>query len=88
MHPNSTPSIISKISSDAFFPIIQAPINFPFFLLNNILVIPLVEFIDKDLLDNYESTISESNFFPNYEKKKVELESLMSKWEKLTISLN
>jgi len=44
--------------------------------------------IDKDLLDNYESTISESNFFPNYEKKKVELESLMSKWEKLTISLN
>mgnify|MGYP000498163658 FL=1 len=44
--------------------------------------------IDKDLLDNYESTISESNFFPNYEKKKGELESLMSKWEKLTISLN
>ena len=44
--------------------------------------------IDKALLDNYESTISESNFFPNYEKKKVELESLMSKWEKLTISLN
>ena len=28
--------------------------------------------IDKDLLDNYESTISESNFFPNYEKKKGE----------------
>jgi ATP-binding cassette subfamily F protein 3 len=44
--------------------------------------------IDKDLLDNYESTISKSNFFPNYEKKKGELESLMSKWEKLTISLN
>ena len=44
--------------------------------------------IDKALLDNYESTISESNFFPNYEKKKGELESLMSKWEKLTISLN
>ena len=44
--------------------------------------------IDKALLNNYETTITQPNFFPNYEKKKSELESLMSKWEKLTLALN
>jgi ATP-binding cassette subfamily F protein 3 len=44
--------------------------------------------IDNDLLNNYENTISQPNFFPNYEKKKNELDSLMEKWEKLTLSLD
>ena len=43
--------------------------------------------IDNDLLNNYENTISQLNFFPNYEKKKNELDSLMEKWEKITLSL-
>ena len=41
--------------------------------------------IDKALVNNYESTITQPNFFPNYEKKKSELESLMNKWEKLSL---
>ena len=44
--------------------------------------------IDKDLLNDYEKTIAKENFFPNYEKKKNELEDLMEKWEKISISLN
>ena len=44
--------------------------------------------IDDDLLNNYENTISQPNFFPNYEKKKNELDSLMEKWEKITLSLD
>jgi ATP-binding cassette subfamily F protein 3 len=44
--------------------------------------------IDNDLLNNYNSTIAQPNFFPNYEKKKSELESLMNKWEKLSLALN
>jgi ATP-binding cassette subfamily F protein 3 len=44
--------------------------------------------IDNDLLNNYENTISQPNFFPNYEKKKNELDSLMEKWEKITLSLD
>ena len=44
--------------------------------------------IDKDLLNDYEKTIAKENFFPNYEKKKNELEDLMKKWEKISISLN
>ena len=43
---------------------------------------------DNDLLNNYNSTIAQPNFFPNYEKKKSELESLMNKWEKLSLALN
>jgi len=43
--------------------------------------------LDNDLLNNYEKTIEQHNFFPNYEKKKNELETLMKKWEKLTLSL-
>jgi ATP-binding cassette subfamily F protein 3 len=43
--------------------------------------------IDNDLLNNYENTISQLNFFPNYEKKKNELDSLMEKWEKITLLL-
>lgn len=44
--------------------------------------------IDNDLLNDYETTIAQPNFFPSYESKKKELDSLMSKWEKLTLSLN
>ena len=44
--------------------------------------------IDDDLLNNYENTISQPNFFPYYEKKKNELDSLMEKWEKITLSLD
>ena len=44
--------------------------------------------IDKDLLNDYENTIAKENFFPNYEKKKNELEDLMENWEKISISLN
>jgi len=43
--------------------------------------------LDNDLLNNYKKTIEQYNFFPNYEKKKNELETLMRKWEKLTLSL-
>ena len=43
--------------------------------------------IDNDLLNNYENTISQPNFFLNYEKKKNELDSLMEKWEKITSSI-
>ena len=41
--------------------------------------------IDNNLLSDYEKTIAEDNFFPNYEKKKNELEDLMQKWEKISI---
>jgi ATP-binding cassette subfamily F protein 3 len=43
--------------------------------------------IDNNLLSDYEKTIAEDNFFPNYEKKKNELEDLMQKWEKISISI-
>ena len=43
--------------------------------------------LDNDLLNNYEKTIEQHNFFPNYEKKKHEKQTLMKKWEKLTLSL-
>jgi len=41
--------------------------------------------IDKDLEEDYEKTISRDNFFSNYEKKKSDLDSLMKKWEKLSL---
>ena len=43
--------------------------------------------IDNNLISDYEKTIAEDNFFPNYEKKKNELEDLMQKWEKISISI-
>ena len=41
--------------------------------------------IDKDLEEDYEKTISRDNFFSNYEKKKSDLDSLMRKWEQLSL---
>ncbi|MAU64025.1 MAG: glycosyl transferase family 2 [Flavobacteriaceae bacterium] len=46
-----------------------------------------ISLLDKDLLNNYENTIKQDNFFPNYEKKKNELELMMKKWEEITLSL-
>jgi ATP-binding cassette subfamily F protein 3 len=43
--------------------------------------------IDNNLISDYEKTIAKDNFFPNYEKKKNELEDLMQKWEKISISI-
>ena len=45
-----------------------------------------ISIIDKDLHDDYENTISRDNFFTKYEKKKSDLDSLMKKWEKLSLS--
>ena len=44
-----------------------------------------ISIIDKDLEGDYEKTISRDNFFSNYEKKKSDLDSLMKKWEKLSL---
>ncbi len=43
--------------------------------------------IDHELLMNYDTTIAQPNFFNTYQEKKRKLESLMKKWEKLTIEL-
>ena len=40
-----------------------------------------ISIIDKNLIDNYNKTVSQTNFFSNYESKKKELELLMNKWE-------
>ena len=40
-----------------------------------------ISIIDKNLLDNYNKTVSQTNFFSDYESKKKELELLMNKWE-------
>ena len=45
-----------------------------------------ISIIDDNLLNNYEKTISSPNFFVNYEKKKVDLDLLMKKWENLNLS--
>ena len=34
-----------------------------------------------DLEINYEATVAKTNFFDSYQKKKDELEQLMSEWE-------
>ena len=46
-----------------------------------------ISIIDISLENDYEKTIVQNNFFPNYEKKKNELGDLMKKWEDLTIKL-
>ena len=46
-----------------------------------------ITIIDVSLENDYEKTIAQNNFFPNYEKKKNELGDLMKKWEDLTIKL-
>ena len=45
-----------------------------------------ISIIDKDLHDDYEKTISRNNFFTKYEKKTSDSDSLMKKWEKLSLS--
>ena len=45
-----------------------------------------ISIIDDNLLNNYEKTISSTNFFVNYEKKKADLDLLMKKWENLNLS--
>ena len=44
--------------------------------------------IDFDLEINYETTISQTNFFDTYKTKKRDLENLMKKWEKLQLLLD
>ena len=44
-----------------------------------------ISIIDKDLEEDYEKTISRDNFISNYEKKKSDLDSLMKKWEQLSL---
>ena len=44
--------------------------------------------IDFDLEINYETTISQTNFFDIYQAKKRDLENLMKKWEKLQLLLD
>jgi len=43
--------------------------------------------IDHELLMNYDQTIAQPNFFDHYQKKKKRLESLMQKWEELSLLL-
>jgi ATP-binding cassette subfamily F protein 3 len=43
--------------------------------------------IDHDLLMDYDATISQKDFFDNYQKKKKNLEKLMQKWEELSLKL-
>ncbi len=43
--------------------------------------------IDHQLLMNYDQTIAQPDFFDNYQKKKKRLESLMKKWEELTLEI-
>ena len=47
-----------------------------------------ISIIDISLENDYEKTISQNNFFPNYEKKKNDLEDMMKKWEKISMSLD
>ncbi len=42
---------------------------------------------DHDLLMNYDATIAQPHFFDRYQKKKKELERLMSSWESITSDL-
>lgn len=43
--------------------------------------------IDHNLLVDYDATIAEPNFFDGYQAKKKKLETLMQKWEALTIDI-
>ena len=40
--------------------------------------------IDVELQINYDETISQPNFFDNYQQKKNDLDVLMQEWEELT----
>ncbi|MFC4095098.1 ABC-F family ATP-binding cassette domain-containing protein [Euzebyella saccharophila] len=43
--------------------------------------------IDHELLMDYDATIAKPNFFDGYQHKKKDLESLMEKWESITLEL-
>jgi len=43
--------------------------------------------IDHDLLMNYDETIARPDFFDRYHQKKKDLETLMQKWEEITLKL-
>lgn len=43
--------------------------------------------IDVELAINYEATIAQPNFFDSYQKKKKDLENLMSNWEDISQEL-
>ncbi|SIS42308.1 ATP-binding cassette, subfamily F, member 3 [Zobellia uliginosa] len=43
--------------------------------------------IDHQLMMDYDATIAKPNFFDGYQKKKKQLEQLMSKWEDITLEL-
>ena len=47
-----------------------------------------ISIMDNNLLNEYEKTISQNNFFPNYENKKKELQLLMKNWEKISLSIS
>lgn len=42
-----------------------------------------IEKADKALVENYDDTIAKPDFFKKYEKKKLELQSLMNEWEEV-----
>ncbi|HAT66658.1 MAG TPA: glycosyl transferase family 2 [Flavobacteriaceae bacterium] len=44
--------------------------------------------IDVELAVNYEKTISQSNFFEQYESKKNKLQKLMTEWEQITLQID
>ena len=43
--------------------------------------------IDHELLMNYDATISQPDFFDNYNQKKTKLNGLMKTWEKISLDL-
>ena len=43
--------------------------------------------IDVELATNYDTVVSDESFFSKYQKKKDELQSLMEKWEEITIEI-
>ena len=43
-----------------------------------------ISIIDKNLLNDYTKTVSQTDFFSKYESKKKELELLMNKWEMIS----
>lgn len=46
-----------------------------------------IKTIDVELAVNYDTTISDPNFFDNYQKIKKDLERLMEEWEKVTLEI-
>jgi len=46
-----------------------------------------IKTIDVELAVNYDTTISDPNFFDNYQRIKKDLERLMEEWEKVTLEI-